>query len=87
MADIGYIALLLALVASIYSAIAYIFGVRGRHPALIESARNSLLAVCGLVSISVAVLLHALVTHDFQIEYVASYTSRDLSLPYLLSSL
>lgn len=87
MADIGYIALFLALVASIYSAIAYIFGVRGRHPALIESARNSLLAVCGLVSISVAVLLHALVTHDFQIEYVASYTSRDLSLPYLISAL
>jgi cytochrome c-type biogenesis protein CcmF len=87
MADIGYIALFLALVASIYSAIAYIFGVRGRHPALIESARNSLLAVCGLVSISVAVLVYALVTHDFQIEYVASYTSRDLSLPYLISAL
>ncbi len=87
MADIGYIALFLALVASIYSAIAYIFGARGKHPALINSARNSLLAACGLVSISVAVLLYALLTHDFQIEYVASYTSRDLSLPYLLSAL
>ncbi len=87
MADIGYIALFLALVASIYSAIAYIFGVRGRHPALIESAKSGLLAVFGLVSISVAVLAYALVTHDFQIEYVASYTSRDLSLPYLLSAL
>ncbi len=87
MADIGYIALFLALVASIYSAIAFVFGVRGRHPALTASARNSLLAVCGLVSISVAVLVYALVTHDFQIEYVASYTSRDTSLPYLLSAL
>ena len=87
MADIGYIALFLALVASIYSAIAFIFGVRGRAPALIQSARNSLLAVCGLVSISVAALIYALVTHDFQIEYVASYTSRDLSLTYLLSAL
>ncbi len=87
MADIGYIALLLALVASIYSAIAFVFGVRGRHPQLIDSAKNSLFAVCGLVSISVAILLYALVTHDFQIEYVASYTSRDLSLTYLLSAL
>ena len=87
MADIGYIALLLALVASIYSAIAFIYGVRGRHPGLTDSARNSLLAVCGLVSISVAALIYALVTHDFQIEYVASYTSRDLSLTYLLSAL
>lgn len=87
MADIGYIALLLALVASIYSAIAFIYGVGGRHRGLSDSARNSLLAVCGLVSISVAALIYALVTHDFQIEYVASYTSRDLSLTYLLSAL
>lgn len=87
MADIGYIALLLALVASIYSAIAFIYGVGGSHRGLTDSARNGLLAVFGLVSISVAALIYALVTHDFQIEYVASYTSRDLSLPYLLSAL
>ena len=87
MADIGYIALLLALVASIYSAVAFVFGVRGKRLALIESARNSLLAVFGLVSISVGILAYALLTHNFQIEYVASYTSRDLPLPYLLSAL
>ncbi len=87
MADIGSIALSLALVASIYSSVAYVFGARGRHAALTHSARNSLLAVFGLVSISVAVLLYTLVTHDLQIEYVASYTSRDLSLTYLLSAL
>ncbi len=87
MADIGYIALFLALVASIYSAIAFIFGARGKHPVLTHSARNSLLAACGLVSISVAALLYALVTHNFQIEYVASYTSRDTSLAYLISAL
>ncbi|MFB0559050.1 MAG: heme lyase CcmF/NrfE family subunit [Dehalococcoidales bacterium] len=87
MTDIGYIALLLALVASIYSAIAFVFGVRGRHLALTKSARNSLLAVCGLVSVSVAVLVYALLAHDFQVEYVAAYTSRDTSLPYLLSAL
>jgi len=87
MASIGYIALLLALVASIYSAIAFIFGARGKHQVWTHSAKNSLLAVCGLVSISVASLVYALVTHDFQIEYVALYTSRDLSLPYCLSAL
>ena len=87
MADIGYIALFLALVASIYSAIAFVFGVRGRRQALIESAENSVLAVCGLVSISVVALVYALVTHDFRIEYVTSYTSRDMSLTYLLSAL
>jgi len=87
MAEIGYVALFVALVASIYSAVAFILGVRGRHSALIASAKNGLLAVFGLVSTSVAILLYALVTHNFQIEYVASYTSRDLSLPYLISAL
>src|SRR4030067_919089 len=87
MADIGYIALLLALVAAIYAAISFIFGARGRHSALVDSAKNSLLAVCGLVSISVGALLYALLSHDFQIEYVASYTSSTLSVAYLISAL
>ena len=87
MADIGYIVLLLALLASLYSAIVFIFGVKGRNPRLVDSARNSLLAVCGLVTISVAILVYALLTHDFQIEYVAQHTSSDMSLPYLLSAL
>ena len=87
MAEIGYIALVLAFAASIYSIIAFIFAARGGHPRLLASARNSLLAVSVLVTISVAVLLAALVSHNFQIEYVYSYTSSDLSLPYLISAL
>jgi len=87
MGDIGYIAVFLALVASIYSTATFIVGAKRRHQALTESARNGVLAVFGLVSVSVAVLVYALVAHDFQIEYVASYTSRDMSLPYLLSAL
>jgi cytochrome c-type biogenesis protein CcmF len=87
MADIAYIALFLALLASIYAAIAFAFGARKRHAALLHSASNSLLAVFGLVSLSVAILVYALVTHNFQIEYVASYTSTDLPLAYRLSAL
>ncbi len=87
MADIGYIALFLALLVSIYSAVTFIVGLRGRLPALAHSARNGLLAVCGLVSLSVILLVYALLTHNFQLEYVASYTSRDLSFPYLISAL
>lgn len=87
MADIGYIALVLAFVAAIYSAVAFLSGARRRDPRLIASARNSLVAVCGLVSISVVVLTYALATHDFQIKYVAAHTSRDLSLPYRIAAL
>ncbi|MBI2848435.1 MAG: heme lyase CcmF/NrfE family subunit, partial [Chloroflexi bacterium] len=86
MADIGYIALFLALAVSFYSAIAFVLGGRGKEPALLASGRNALLAACGLVTVAALALLYALVSHDFQIEYVASYTSRDLPLSYTLSA-
>lgn len=87
MAEIGYIALVIAFVASVYSIIAFIFGARWGRSLLVASARKSVFIVCGLVSVAVAVMFYALVTHNFQIEYVASYTSTDLSLPYLISAI
>lgn len=87
MADIGYIALFLASAASLYSAVAFAVGGKRGNPRLVESGRNALLVAFGLVTISVAGLLVSLVTHDFQVQYVADYTSRNMSLPYLLSGL
>lgn len=87
MADLGYIALLLALLASLYYPVAYIWGQRGRYSALLASAEAGLFIACGLVSISVIILLFSLLTHNFQIEYVASYTSRDMPVQYLFSAL
>jgi cytochrome c-type biogenesis protein CcmF len=86
MAEIGYIALVLALVASIYSIAAYIFGIRGNQR-LASSARNGVIAAAILFSLSVLILLIALVSHQFQIEYVAHYTSTHMTLPYLISAL
>ncbi|UCB43101.1 MAG: heme lyase CcmF/NrfE family subunit [Dehalococcoidales bacterium] len=87
MVNIGYITLILALITSIYSITAYVFGQRQNRTTLLESARNGLIATFGLVSMAVIILLHALVTHNFQIEYVSAYTSLDMSLPYLISAL
>jgi cytochrome c-type biogenesis protein CcmF len=87
MAEIGYATLVLALIISVYSAGAFAVGARGRHPRLVTSARNGLLAVTGLLTISVSMLLYAILSHNFQLEYVASYTSRDTKLAYLLSAL
>jgi len=41
----------------------------------------------GFLTISVIILLNALITHNFGVEYVASYTSRDLPLAYVMSAL
>ncbi len=87
MADIGYIALFLALLAAAYAAAAFAIGSWKKRPPLIESARNSLLAVCGLMTVSVGVLLAALLTHQFQIEYVYLHSSTDMSTVFLVTSL
>ncbi|MFC1988352.1 heme lyase CcmF/NrfE family subunit [Chloroflexota bacterium] len=88
MADIGYIALFLALLASVYSVFAFSFGATGgRRQALIDSARNGLLVATGLISISTLILIVAFLTHNFQLEYVASYSASDTPLAYLISGL
>ncbi|MFC1947082.1 heme lyase CcmF/NrfE family subunit [Chloroflexota bacterium] len=87
MADVGYYTLLLALITALYSAITFIIGVKRNKPAFIQSARNALIATSGLVTLAVVILLYAILSHNFQIEYVANYTSREMSLPYLISAL
>jgi cytochrome c-type biogenesis protein CcmF len=87
MAEIGYISLVLAFVACLYSIAAYIFGSRTNRPRVIGSANKSVLAAAVLFTISAVILLIALINHQFQIEYVASYTSSDMTLPYLISAL
>ena len=86
MADIGYTALVLALAASVYSAIASAIGGKREHLGLIISARIAAITVGGLVFMAALVLIYALLTHNFQIEYVAHYSSRDMSLSYTLAA-
>ena len=87
MADFGYIALFLAFVVSLYSAIAYVVSQRRKNLALFASARNGLLLVCGLVTLAVAALLYSLLTHDFSITYVAEHSNLSLPPAYLISAL
>ena len=86
MADVGYIALILALCVSVYAVIALVIGQKIGQSRLVDSGRNAVLVVCGLVSVAAIALLHALITHNFELEFVASYTSKDMSLVYILSA-
>ncbi|MFC1965225.1 heme lyase CcmF/NrfE family subunit, partial [Chloroflexota bacterium] len=86
MAEIGYISLVLAFIVSLFAIFAFSVGARKNRASLITGGRASVVLVFILVSISALVLEIALVTHNFQLEHVTSYTSRDLSLPYLVSS-
>ncbi|MEW6033938.1 MAG: heme lyase CcmF/NrfE family subunit [Chloroflexota bacterium] len=84
-ADLGYIAIFLALATSVYSATAFVLGATRQQPALVQSARNGTYAVFGLVSIASFALLYALLARDFQLSYVASYTSRATSVVYTIA--
>ncbi|MDY6835667.1 MAG: cytochrome c-type biogenesis CcmF C-terminal domain-containing protein [Chloroflexota bacterium] len=87
MADIGYVSLLLAFATSLFSLVAFILGIRFGYDELRKSARNAIIASFALVSFAVIALMTALITHDFQINYVYSYTSTDMSPLYLISAL
>ena len=86
MADLGSIALWIALLIGIWgSATAFVGGVKGRVD-LAASAERAVFVQWGLLAVASAALLYSLVTHDFSVEYVASYTSRNLPLYYTLSA-
>jgi len=88
MAYIGNISLWLALIASIYAAVAFSFGkAAGNRRSLINGAGKGLLVAAGFISLSSVILIIAFLTHNFQIEYVYQYSNTDTPLAYLISGL
>ena len=87
MAEIGYFSLCLALIAAAYAAVASVAGVRRQHAGLQRSSHQALLALFGLLTVAVGALWYALLTHDFQLEYVAENTSRALPTLYVVAAL
>ncbi len=86
MTEIGRIALGISLILAVYSTLAAIVAARKHMPSLLVSARRAGFVVCGLVSLASIALIYAILTHDFGVAYVYQYSSRDMSLFYLLSS-
>ncbi len=87
MIDIGYFALCLSLVAA---GCAIGFSAAGgyrQHLPLIRSGENAALAYAGLLTISVLALWHALFTHNFEVQFVAENSNRDMPTLYVISAL
>jgi len=66
--------------------LAFLGGRSGRRD-LEQSARHAVFAMCAALWVAVAALEWALFHHDFNVEYVASYTSRNLPIFYTWSAL
>jgi cytochrome c-type biogenesis protein CcmF len=87
MANVGYVALLLALVVAVYATAAALVSARRRISELALSARNAALSVAGLLTLAVLVLEYLLIVSDFRTQYVAQVTNRAMPLFYKVTAL
>jgi cytochrome c-type biogenesis protein CcmF len=87
MADIGYWAIVLALVVSLYVAVFALLGERRRSVALVESARNGIFGAAVLSTVSVVMLVALLLGRDYRITYVYDHVSSYLPNAYAVSAL
>jgi cytochrome c-type biogenesis protein CcmF len=87
MPEIGRLAICLALLASLFGVGASLLGATRRRADLVRAGEHAAHAVFGLVALAVAILLRALLTHDFSLEYVAAYSSSTLPTNYVVAAL
>ena len=86
MVELGYTCLLIGFVVSAYSLVISLVGKITGDNRLIKSGENGVLSVGLLVSLASIALISAFIKDNFQIEYVASYSSRHLPLFYKISA-
>ncbi|MBN1464348.1 heme lyase CcmF/NrfE family subunit [candidate division KSB1 bacterium] len=86
MITIGYQALNVALVLSLYAAILYFVVGNNSSSKYLRSAHRASMAVLVLVAVASIALEYALFAHDFRIEYVANYSNRALSWFYTMAA-
>src|SRR2546428_1514563 len=87
MPEVGRLAVVLALLFAGYGVLAGVAGGLRRRAHLVRSAERAAYAVFGLVVIATAILLRALLRHDFTLEYVAAYSSSTLPTQYTVAAL
>jgi cytochrome c-type biogenesis protein CcmF len=86
MTSIGYVALILALAISTYTAVASILGARHGSLRLAESARKGIVAAALLVTLASVIFFYLLLTRDFQVQYVYEHVSTYQRTIYTLSA-
>ena len=80
LANLGYGALLITAIISIYGIAAAVYGVLKKEPRWVDSARNAMLLTFPLITLTALTLIYLLVTNSFEIQYVTAVTSRSMPL-------
>ena len=86
MAQFGQFSLVLAFVLALYSIGASLVGIRLKNDRLIASGRNAGIGVFASLSAAIGTLAYLFLTSDFSIQYVASYSNRDLPFFYKIAA-
>ncbi|MEP7348233.1 MAG: heme lyase CcmF/NrfE family subunit, partial [Gemmatimonadaceae bacterium] len=84
---VGLDALIVALGAAIFGAIALGVGARRKRSDLLSAGYSALFTTAALVTIAALAMIYALVTHDFSVGYVAQVGSRQTPLFFTVISL
>jgi len=77
-ANLGYGALVITFLVSIYGIGAAIYGVRRDAPTWVDSARNAMLLTFPLLTLSAVSIILLLVNGNYEVEYVAAVTSNSM---------
>ena len=85
--NIGYSALVIAFLISIYGIIAAIYGETRKKPEWIDSARHAMLLTFPLLTVSSIAIIMLLVNHNFEVTYVSSVTSRSMPMYLRITAL
>src|SRR4030042_693299 len=84
---VGYAALCLSLILAMGSALTAALGGRQSRPSWVNRSEGGLFAVAGFLFLAAAILLHLLLTRNFQVQYVYAHTSTYQATPYVFSAL
>src|SRR5262245_8505146 len=87
MPELGRLAVCLALICGVSAVGACVRGSLVRRNDVIRAGEHAAYAVFGLVALAAIILLRALLTHDFSLEYVAAYSSSTLPTNYVVAAL
>ncbi len=84
--DVGYISIILALLSSLVALWGYYLGIRNRDVSMLRIGERATYATILFVVVASAILVYYFLSDNFWIEYVASYSSRNLSDFYKLTA-
>ena len=85
--ELGYALTVVGLALALWGAATAVVGARNGRPGLLLSAERAAVGVWALISACMVVLVHAFLTFDFSIRYVAANTNRGTPFYYRITAL